>query len=322
MPPTDFTALSRLSTRTLAALAAGLIAALYSGWLRYSNPGIPSDLSSLLWSGQAFLNGLNPYTDVPLRPDWPHRQLYPFTAVLLTLPLALLRYEWLVNGVWAGVGVGWLAWELSRFGIGPRLVALGSPALIMAVQASQWAPLLMAAGLSRYGGWLLACKPPVGLWWLAYRPRHLALAGVAVLVSVAIWPAWMASWMPVLSESPYTVWLLRKPAAWLCLLALIRWREPEARLLVAMLAVPHTTLVYESLPVFLLARSWWQAGLLCAGSLIAVSGHAAMGPYANGAAWSSASGDWLIWCVYLPATIMVCRAYTLPRCRAKPSGDG
>ena len=50
----------------------------------------------------------------------------------------------------------------------------------------------------------------------------------------------------------------------LILLALLRWRRPEARLLVALGCIPHTTMLYEALPLFLVARRWQEGVLLAA----------------------------------------------------------
>ena len=287
------------------AIAVGTIAAIWAAWLRAEHPGVTSDLSQVLWGAEAWLTGLDPYLVVGRTAHLPVPLLYPFPAILIVLPLAALQHEVVVFAIWTFIGTTWLTWALLECGVTPRLIAVLSPAFIMSVQAGQWTPMLMAAGVSRWGGWVLAAKPTTALWWLAYRPRHVIGVAVAGAISIAVWPTWPWSWLPVLQESPYTTWLMTKPAAWLVLLALVRWREPEARLLAAMVLVPHTTLVYETLPLFLVSRTWLQGGVLWLGSMVAVAGHQAMGPYADGAAWSSASGTWLVWCVYLPALGML-----------------
>jgi hypothetical protein len=93
----------------------------------------------------------------------------------------------------------------------------------------------------------------------------------------------------------------------LVLLALLKWRRPEARLLAAMACVPHTLLPYETLPLFLVPQTWLEACVLLAGTTLAVILHGVGAPYASATEWVAASGVWTIWCVYLPCLVMVLR---------------
>src|SRR4029079_16871833 len=49
------------------------------------------------------------------------------------------------------------------------------------------------------------------------------------------------------------------PGGFTVLLALTRWRRPEARLLVALACVPQSLLVYETVPLALIPRGWKEA---------------------------------------------------------------
>ena len=92
----------------------------------------------------------------------------------------------------------------------------------------------------------------------------------------------------------------------LVLLALLRWRRPEARPLVALACVPHSPLLYEAVPLFLIVRTF-EEGLLL--SFLTFSVSVAMqlqGPLAY-EAWMAASGQWIVWLLYVPALAMVLR---------------
>lgn len=235
--------------------------------------------------------------------------MYPFTAVTALLPFAWVP-GLVINVGWVAVSAAWLAWMVTKDGVTPRLVMLLSPAMIHAVHTSQWTPLLTAAALSKWGGALLACKPTTAAWLFAYspKPRHLLGASLLTLVSLLLWPRWPMAWQAaVLDKAIYTVWPLALPLAPLVLAALLRWRDPGARLLVTMALVPHTMQIYETLPLFLIATTWVDAGVLWTGSVLVTALHNAMGPYPNGTEWTRASGRLIVWLLYIPALVMILR---------------
>jgi len=294
--------------RAVITATAVLGTALWVGFLRWTHPASPSDLSPVLWGAQGWLRGESPYLTVARSPLADQGLLYPFTAVLLLTPLARVS-PFVINVVWAAGSAGALTWMLTGRGISPALVMLVSPSMVHAVQTSQWTPLLTAAALSRWGGALLVCKPTTALWLLAYRPRaaHVWGGAVFVLISLALWPAWPFAWRAALAQAVYTTWPIALPGAFLVLLALLFWRSAEARLLVTMACVPHTPLLYEALPLFLIPRSWLQAGVLWCGSVAVAWLHASLGPYSSKADWAQASGRLIVWCMYLPALCMILR---------------
>ena len=59
-----------------------------------------------------------------------------------------------------------------------------------------------------------------------------------------------------------------RPGGVLLLLALLRWRRPEARLLAALACVPHLAVLYDTVPLFLACRARWEAWLLVALSYV------------------------------------------------------
>jgi hypothetical protein len=306
--------------RAAITIVAALASASWVAYLRWIHPASPSDLSPVLWGAQGWLHGESPYDTVARSSLAEQGLLYPFTAVLLLTPFAAVS-PLILNVGWVAVSAGALAWMLTKRGISPALVMLVSPSMMHAVQTSQWTPLLTAAVLSRWGGALLVCKPTTAAWLLAYRPRswHVWGSAIFVLVSLALWPTWPAAWAAALTQAVYTIWPLKLWGAPLVLLALFHWRRPEARLLVTMTCVPHTPLMYETLPLFLVPRTWVQAGWLWAGSVAAAGLHGALGPYHGKTEWARASGQLIVWCMYIPALLMIQYSAWMARERERAS---
>jgi hypothetical protein len=297
--------------RLLLACCIAATAGSYSWWLEQRQPAAIRDLSDVVYAAQAFTEGFDPYEVVGRSERWamPAPSLYPFTAILLFIPFVWVPGIWL-HTAWVALGSGLLAWAVTRERLAtPALMLFVSMPFLQAVQTTQWSPLLMAGALLPWGGWLLACKPTTAIWLFAYRPtwRCAGLVLVLVAVSVLIWPAWPLSWLPNLGDAPNSISPLTLRGGVLVLLALLKWRRPEARLLAAMACVPHTLLPYETLPLFLVPHTWPQACVLLAGTTLAVILHAVGGPYASPTEWVGASGVWTIWCVYLPCLVMVLR---------------
>jgi hypothetical protein len=122
-----------------------------------------------------------------------------------------------------------LALALSRRAWYPLLLLASGP-VVHAVNVGQWSPLVTAGSMLPGLGWLLACKPNIGLsLWLGSpdraTARRLALGVAAALaVSLLVLPGW-----PGLSflEQPHLS-LTPRPFGSV-LLAAVRWRDPAAR---------------------------------------------------------------------------------------------
>lgn len=293
------------------ALAASIavVAGAWTAWVRLSHPTIASDLEIVLLGAKAWLAGDDPYATVALGPPGDRIPvMYPFPAMLLFAPFVALPAA-AVDVLWNAIGAGCLAWALTSEQLFPPAMTMfiATP-FVMAVQASQWTPQLTAAALLPWGGWLFACKPTTALWLFAYRPtwRHVVSATIAIAISLALWPTWPFSWQAVFGRLTVAV-PLSIPGGALVLLALLRWRRPEARLLAVMAVTPHSILAYESLPLFLVPATWIEAGILWIGTVAVVVLHDAFGPYASPVEWLDASGRAIVWCVYLPALVMILR---------------
>ncbi len=307
---------TRHQQRTLITALTVVATACWVVYVRSVSPDSKSDLDSVVLGSQAWLRGEDPYLAVAQSPVWTGGLLYPFTAVVALAPIAWLP-PIIIHLLWVTASAGLLAWIISCDGFTPRVALLLSPAMLHSVNTSQWSPLLLALSLTSWGGFLLACKPTTALWLFAYRPRWAHVWGSLALlaVSLMLWPSWPSHWRVELAKAVNTIWPLALPGAVLVLLALVRWRDPGARLLVTMACVPHTTLIYETLPLFLIPRSWFEAGVLWVGSLMVIAIHNASGPYANATDWARWSAQLIVWCLYLPALVMVLRGGRPPRRR-------
>ena len=271
-----------------------------------------------LWVGaRAMLAGTDPYALVG-----PGRALaqkapnyYPATAMIAVLPLAWLELE-LARAVFFGLSAGVLAFAATRDGYA-RMPMFLSGSFMLALLSQQWAPLLTASLFLPAMAWAYAAKPNIGLALFAARPTRAALAwaaaGAIVLgaASLALRPSWPAEWVAIARSAPHIRALVRHPAGPLVLLALLRWRRPEARLLVALACVPHSTLFYEALPLLFVVpeterqvRALWALswiGTLVQIVLVFLPGYDFFGDHVY------AVGELMLALVYLPCVILVLR---------------
>jgi hypothetical protein len=158
--------------------------------------------------------------------------------------------------------MGCLAWVVTRDSWNRWPILLSFPAL-WSVSSGQWSPLLTAAALSPVFAWAAACKPTLGTAAFLRQPswRFVWIGLVPVVIAFMLMPDWPWRWRVAVEGAPagnYHVPLLQ-PFGFLLLAAVSRWRDPDARLLLGMSVVPQTMLVYDQLPLLLLARTRYQA---------------------------------------------------------------
>lgn len=225
------------------------------------------DIGQVWFAARAVLHGQNPYTLIgPGRAfEWPAPMFYPLPAALTLLPLAPFS-EAVAVFVFVAVGVGTFLWAVTENGWS-GLWAVASLNLQHAVYLAQWSPLLAGAFAIAPLSAVLVAKPTVGAAVFAAKPSVWAIAGTLVLIGLAfaLQPGWWHEWRRAIEGAtlgeagrfPYTA-PITQPGGVLTLLALSRWRRPEARLLAVLACVPHTTLPYEGVLLFLVPRGWRQ----------------------------------------------------------------
>lgn len=298
----------RIVLTVAAAVSTALVA-----WVFWSAPHtLPSDVAQVWAGARAFLHGQSPYQAVgPGRAfefDFP--LFYPMTAIVILIPLAPLPLR-LVDPLFVGLSFALFTWAITRKRLHPpALVALFSVAAAMTVRSSQWSVLLTGAALLPAFGWLLIAKPTIGLALFAAYPHWKTAAGciVLLLLSLLVWPGWVKEWRSTFPSAPHIVAPVTRWGGPLLFLALLKWRRPDARLLVALACVPHTTALYETIPLFLIPRTWPQAFCLWALGLSAFAGQKLTGPYLTQAAYWASGAQWIVALLYLPClAIVLCR---------------
>jgi hypothetical protein len=290
-------------------IRASLVAALVAGvfvLLLYARqkPGVISDWDPAFAGTEALLRGESPYAAIQV-PPWPNWLLYPLPALLFSAPFTFLPLP-LARGLFAALGAAAFTWVVTRRSRW-TLYFLLSGAMLWSWVDVQWPPLLIAAVLTPGFSWLLAIKPTLGFaLWVAYPNRTAVIGGLLFVgLSLLVWPGWIQEWLDSVARTPHEPHLLR-PGGFLLLLALLRWRRPEGRLLAALTLVPQTTALYETLPLALLCRSRLEAAAFAGLTMLAhLLYHVGpQGPWPVGAEY-----QWwtLLALVYLPALGLVLR---------------
>lgn len=282
--------------------------------------GYLSDFSVFWLAADALVRGADPYTAVSAGMAGFHFDsgfLYPLPAALIVAPLTALPV--LMAGVlFVALSMGALAWALTRDGWQRWPILMSFPAL-WAVGSGQWSPLVTAAALSPSFAWAAACKPTLGVAAWVRRPSwtFLWIGLLPVSLSFILMPDWPLRWVEAAKGAPagnYHIPLLR-PGGVLLLAAALRWRHPDARLLLGMSVVPQTTLMYDFLPLGLLARTRTQAYVFAIWSYLAPWGAVWLARDRPAVTTTKAASlaflaDVAVWAFYLPLLAMVLRRRT------------
>lgn len=276
-------------------------------------PTRPTDFGIIWFGARSILDGANPYPLVgPGRfYAWDWDLLYPATSMVLAIPFA-----WMPEFVAAAVFV-WVSTLLLAYGITAKgwdlLFLFPSAAFIVAARAAQWSPLYSAAFLLPWLGFALAAKPNVGgAIAIASDSRKLlvsAVIGFAVLlgISLVLLPAWPRDWIAALSGASHLTAPVVCFGGFLVLLNLLRWRRPEARLILLLACVPQTGSWYEALPLLLVAATRRESQIL---SLVSSLGFLLIPFMIHGqpeAQFNREVSALMVAFAYLPATIVVLR---------------
>ena len=132
--------------------------------------------------------------------------------------------------------------------------------------------------------------------------------GAALLaVSLALFPTWPRDWLSQLSGARHVVAPITQPGGFLVLLALLRWRRPEARMLVALVCVPQSIYWYDILPLMLIPVTFRESLVL---ALVSSTGLIFEGFFLDSSNVVTMFRDFnalVIAVAYLPATLMILR---------------
>jgi hypothetical protein len=266
-------------------------------------PDRHSDFDFLYQAAARLVQGENPY---PPATQW---FPYPLPAVLLavpftTIPLSFARPIFDVLVGWAFVYALW------RSRGSYALLAVASGAYLMAMASGQTTPLMVAAALIPAVGFLFALRPntAAALWIGWPSVKALLAAGLFLLLSLLVLPSWPWDWwlaLPV--ENAQLAPPILRPFGFVLLLAALRWRVPEGRLLLAIAFIPQTTFPYELVPLALIPGNRGEMGIYVVGTWIAVLAADAFHLTSSTAEWNSAGWPIALATVYLPMLFLVLR---------------
>lgn len=305
---TPMNARRTLVLRIAGALAIGAAAAVISGLLLPLTHG--ADFAQFHFHARKWLSGGDAYLGgFPVMRATrvvPEPFFYPFPTLLVLAPFAFLPLGPAV-AAFVGVSAACLAYAVITRCPERLPLFLGS-GFFVALVLGQWSPIVTATLIIPALAWLCVLKPNLGLAATASNPTKIAILGGGTLLAATllIQPNWPAEWLRNLHSMPPHPMPIRLPGGFLILLALLRWRRPEARLVAAMACVPQLMYFADQLPLWLVARTRRETMVL--------SG-------LSGAAWIASliinidagrqpafsSVPYVLLGVYLPVLIMVLR---------------
>jgi hypothetical protein len=290
----------------LLSAAVGLATAAVCAWA-YSLPGPTySDFEGIWIGARALVRGGDPYLAVE-RARLLSPLYYPLPAVVLAAPLGFVSFP-----VARAVVAGLAGFSLALAGFRQRehvlLVALLGAGFWMAFIAGQWSPFLTAGAVLPLLGALWVAKPSIGLALAVAYPSRVAFLGGALVVafSFLVMPHWVGAWRAALGAAIHVPPVMR-PGGFLLLLALLRWRRPEARLVAALACVPQMTVLYETVPLFLVPKRRAEAYVLVALSLACAVLQEWLVPATAVVPTVARRWPLVLGLVYLPALVMVLR---------------
>ena len=247
-----------------------LIAAIVAVWgagLAFafmSRRGFYPDFLAFWYAARAWLQGLDPYVVTPSAAPYfiDDKFFYPFPSLFVIAPFTGLPMP-VAGAAFFGLSSGLLAYALTRDGYARLPLFLSFP-FAMAASLGQWAPLIMAAVLLPGTGFLAVCKPNLGLALAAARPTKAAIYGGAALLvgSLVFDPAWPQKWLANLRTMQGHPPPIMTLAGALLVLAVLRWRREDARIVLAMAAVPQLPMFADQLPLMLVARTRMESMVL------------------------------------------------------------
>jgi hypothetical protein len=262
IPDDEHTTKPHFRTKVTVALVLAVASVAILAFDSVARPDSVPDFDHVWFAARAMLEGRDPYQLIgPGREyNWPWPLYYPLTAPTSILPLAVLPLS-VARALYVAIPVGLLAFLLTRDGFG-RLPLFMSGAFLYSVKTAQWGPLLLCSLLLPWLAFFCAAKPNVGIGTLAGArtlpalARMLTGAAVLVLLSLILQPQWPRRWLDVIAQAPQPLSVLSLMGGPILLLALLRWRRWEARMLLMFALVPQTSGAVGTLALLLVPRSF------------------------------------------------------------------
>lgn len=203
------------------------------------------DFNWAIWAAQDLLAHRNPY-DRPM-------QLYPLTCAIFGIPFCWMRPE-VAGGAFYGISSALLAFGLLRYGYHRLLLFLAYP-YWAGLMAAQWTPLILACAFFPSLLPATLAKPQLGLPLAFTTPTRRGLVACALVaaLTLVVMPEWPRLWVGNIHRYQHFIPLLVVPGPLLAL-ALLRWRERDARLLLLMAVAPQRWF-YDMLILWFIPKS-------------------------------------------------------------------
>ncbi len=297
--------------RLAVAVTLGVIAALAHYFRAAESDGV-SDFTSLWYGAQFLLEGRNPYELIgPGRLiGMPSPAYYPAPAFLVAIPFTILSYHW-ASTAFVFVSSALLAWGCTR-GSWHRLPLFPSIAFLTSAQLGQWSILFTAALFIPAIALVSIAKPQAALPVVVGRedptPFYYAAAGGALLLaaSLVMLPGWIGDWFELVRNSDHFTPPIARTGGPLVALVLLKWKRPEAWLVLLAACTPQTWYPYNGLVLLAIAPTYRSACVLSLASstgwiisALLVDGHP-RDPDVR-----AVMGAALVAGSYLPATILI-----------------
>jgi hypothetical protein len=184
-------------------------------------------------AARALLAGTDPYANTPSGTI-----PYPLPAALVALPFAHFPPA-VAGALFFGMSSGLLAFGLIRQSPERLLIFLAYP-YWATLMTAQWTPLVMCSAFFPLAFVFCIVKPQIGIpvaFTNLSRNGLLASAGL-LFASVLVYPCWPLEWFAQLHGYQHFVPFLIIPGPLLAL-ALWRWRDPDAVLLLIACVLPQ-----------------------------------------------------------------------------------
>lgn len=294
-----------LRDRLAAAFALGTWGALIAWFGMSAAPEhVAKDFTWPWRAARALLAGQDPYQVIQATGEYPFNVgfLYPLPAGVLAVPFAPFPPA-VAGALFVGLSAAALGFAVAREAP-HRLLLFASAPFCMAALLGQWSPILMAAAFLPALQFVCAAKPTIGLATWLYRPSWKGAAGAVVLVaaSLIVLPRWPFAWREALEAATSYKGPALTLAGSFTLLAALRWRQREGRLVLALALVPQLPLFYDQLPLWLVPQTRWRSLALTVSSWAAF-----LAWYPSRALETSlaAARPWVLALIWAPALVML-----------------
>lgn len=210
------------------------------------SPG--GDFTWTMRAARDLVSGRDPYG----YPPDAHHIPYPLPAVFVGLPYSIFSPA-IGAALFFGVSAGLLAFGIRET---RRLLIFAAMPFWFALIWAQWTPLIVASAFIPALGAVLLIKPHIALPVFATNFSRIRVYSCAAILvaTVIVYPRWPFVWISQLTQYQKFFPILSFPLGPLLILALIKWRERDAWLLLLAALLPERAF-YDAFTLWLIPKS-------------------------------------------------------------------